>query len=82
MYCFFFVFLTSGLCLFSETVDWEVNTDPRFREKWWKSCEVLRAGEWGHVLRLFYHIFYGEGLVLRPGHTYHRQEDDRPYAGV
>lgn len=68
-------------CL-AETLDWEVNVDPDFKERWWHECEVLREGEWGRVVRLFYHIFYGEGLVLQPGHEYTREPDNRPHAGV
>ena len=64
-----------------ETIDWSENAFPGFREKWWRSCEVLQHGDWGRLVRLFYHIFYGEGLVLEPGHSFTRQADDRPYAG-
>ena len=59
-----------------------MNSDPEFHEHWWRSCEVLHNGEWGRVHRLFYHIFYGEGLVLHPGMRYERDADDRPCAGT
>ena len=65
----------------SETLNWEANIDPNFRSRWWRECEVLREGEWGRVVRLFYHIFYGEGIVIKPEHTYKREKDDRPFAG-
>ena len=65
----------------SETLNWEANIDPNFRSQWWKECEVMSEGEWGRVVRLFYHIFYGEGVVIKPGHTYQREKDDRPFAG-
>ena len=68
-------------CYHSETLDWDANTDPDFKSRWWRRCEVLREGEWGKVVRLFYHIFYGEGLVLHAGHTYTREPDHRPRAG-
>ena len=42
---------------------------------------MLSEGEWGRTVRLFYHIFYGEGFVIRPGHTYQREKDERPFAG-
>ncbi len=42
---------------------------------------MLQDGDWGRLVRLFYHIFYGEGVVLEPGHTFTRQADNRPYAG-
>ena len=60
-----------------------MNTDPEFHSRWWRKCdEVLVQGDWGRVVRLFYHIFYGEGLVLHPGSKYERRGDSRPYAGV
>ena len=65
----------------AETLDWELNCDPQFRSRWWRECEVLSEGEWGRVVRLFYHIFYGEGLVLHPGTKYQQQPNHRPYAG-
>ena len=65
----------------SETLHWERNTDPEFRKKWWHECECLEEGEWGRRVRLFYHIFYGEGFVIRPQKSYVRKEDGRPYAG-
>ena len=42
---------------------------------------MLREGEWGRVVRLFYHIFYGEGFVIKPGCSYQRQPDEQPFAG-
>ena len=65
----------------AETLDWDVNVDPNFRSQWWRKCEVLREGEWGRVVRLFYHIFYGEGFVVKPGCSYQRQPDEKPFAG-
>ena len=58
-----------------------MNTDPKFQDHWWRKCEVLAEGEWGRVMRLFYHIFYGEGFVIRPGQKYTRDADSRPFAG-
>lgn len=69
------------MLLYTETLDWDLNSDPEFRSRWWKRCEVLCQGDWGRVVRLFYHIFYGEGLVLHPGQKYERKDDSRPYAG-
>ena len=65
----------------SETLDWDMNVDPNFHSQWWRKCEVLSEGEWGRVVRLFYHIFYGEGFVIKPGCSYQRQPDDQPFAG-
>lgn len=59
-----------------------MNTDPEFKSRWWRRCEVLSEGEWGRMVRLFYHIFYGEGLVLCPGRKHERAADARPYAGL
>ena len=75
-------FLSQCDCLpRAETMDWDMNCDPNFKNRWWRKCEVLDEGNWGRVVRLFYHIFYGEGLVLHPGSKYQRKADARPYAG-
>ena len=42
---------------------------------------MLREGDWGRVVRLFYHIFYGEGFVVHPGCKFQREADKRPFAG-
>ena len=58
-----------------------MNTASDFQERWWRKCETLSEGEWGRRVRLFYHIFYGEGLVVHPGKKYHKEADSRPFAG-
>ena len=65
----------------TETLSWEVNVDPEFKAHWWNECQELEEGRWGKRMRLFYHIFYGEGFVIHPGETYRREEDQRPFAG-
>lgn len=74
--------LPSDEALLKETLDWGVNTDPGFKQQWWHNCEELEAGEWGRRIRLFYHIFYGEGFVVHPGQTHQREADPRPFAGI
>lgn len=56
--------------------------DPGFKEQWQRDCEVMEEGLWGRKLRLFYHIFYGEGFVVQPGEKYEREKTNRPYAGA
>lgn len=68
--------------LMKNTINWDANTDSNFKDTWWKKCEKISEGPWGFKLRLFYHIFYGEGFIIRPEHTYTREKDERPYAGI
>lgn len=68
--------------LVDNTIDWDSNTDTKFKENWWKSCERLEEGEWGYRIRLFYRLFYGEGFIIHPGMCYTRVKDERPYAGI
>ena len=68
--------------LMENTIDWKGNVDVDFKKKWWKKCERLAEGPWGYKLRLFYHLFYGEGFIIRPGMSYTREKDGRPYAGI
>ncbi|XP_064381974.1 uncharacterized protein LOC135330924 [Halichondria panicea] len=74
--------LESDEKLLDETLDWAGNTDPSFKERWWRECEVLQKGDWGKVVRLFYHGFYGEGFVVHPGAKYQREGEERPFAGI
>lgn len=67
--------------LMANTMDWERNVDPRFKENWWHKCETLEEGSWGRKIRTFYYIFYGEGLIIHPGQSYTRGADVRPFAG-
>ena len=74
--------LSDEEALVRSAIDMPVNTDPSFRENWWKKCEVLNEGKWGRKIQLFYHIFYGEGFIIKPKQKYTREGDDRPYAGI
>lgn len=65
----------------TETLEWEDNVDGCFKEHWWRQCGVEEEAEWGKRVRLFYHIFYGEGYVVHPGRQYQREADSRPFAG-
>ena len=73
--------LASEGALMDNTVDWERNVDPQFKENWWNKCETLDQGPWGRKLRIFYYIFYGEGFIIHPGQTYTREADVHPFAG-
>ena len=64
------------------TINWEANVDSEFKEKWWQQCETISEGSWGRKVRLFYHMFYGEGFIVHPGQSYSRELDQRPFAGI
>jgi hypothetical protein len=70
--------------LLDEAVDWDLNTDRDFRSKWWHKCEVLEQESWGRRCQLFYHCFYGEGIIINPGFSYTRiaDKDGRPFAAI
>ena len=67
--------------LMENSVDWERNIDPTFKENWWNKCETLDQGSWGRKVRIFYYIFYGEGFIIHPGETHTRKADVQPFAG-
>lgn len=64
------------------TFNWEANVDSGFKDKWWRKCETVDEGSWGRKVRLFYHMFYGEGFIVSPGQSYTRQAEKRPFAGI
>lgn len=74
--------LTDEEDLFDNTINLPDNTDPEFKEKYCRKCETLAEGPWGRHIRLFYHLFYGEGFIVKPGATFKREGDQRPYAGI
>eukprot|EP00047_Mylnosiga_fluctuans_P005291 m.239624 g.239624 ORF g.239624 m.239624 type:complete len:399 (-) comp13508_c0_seq1:80-1276(-) len=68
--------------LFRETIDWDLNVDPNFAQKWRRDALVLEAGEWGRRIQIFNFEFYGEGFEIIPGGTFTRAADARPYAAI
>jgi hypothetical protein len=68
--------------LFHNTINFPANVDPQFKEKWNNKCESISEGDWGRHLKLFYHLFHGEGFVLHPRKNFIRDADCRPYAGI
>ena len=53
--------------LFDETIDWDLNVDPKFQDKWLREASVLEIGAWGRRIRIFNFEFYGEGFEIAPG---------------
>ena len=68
--------------LFEQTVNWEMNIDPTLREKLSQKCQVLEEGLWGKRLQIFYHLFYGEGLVVSAGQSVKLEACEKPRAGI
>lgn len=68
--------------LFAETIDWDLNVDPAFKEKWHRPATVLEEGPWGRRIRIFHFEFNGEGFELLPGGKYTRPADARPFAAI
>lgn len=66
----------------AQAVDWELSTDPRFKEKHYRPSRPLKTGPWGRRLQIFFDPFYGEALEIEPGQAYTRASDGRPFAGI
>ena len=74
--------LVNEVDLFNNTINLPDNTDPEFKSKNWRKCDTLSEGDWGRQIRVFYQLFYGEGFIIKPGSTFKREGDQRPYAGI
>ena len=68
--------------LFEQTIHWEMNIDSTLREKLSQKCQVLEEGIWGRKLQIFYHLFYGEGLVVSPRQSIMLEASEKPRAGI
>lgn len=66
----------------AQVVDWEISTDPQFREKYHRPSKTLESGSWGRRLQIFFDEFYGEAIEIEPGQSYTRKADGRPFAGI
>lgn len=44
----------------SELVEWEMSTDPKFKEKYYRPSKVLEHGDWGRRIQIFF-----DGLELK-----------------
>lgn len=74
--------LKDGDDFLTQVVDWELSTDPQFREKFHRPSQTLESGAWGRRLQIFFDEFYGEAIEVQPGESYTRKADDRPFAGI
>ena len=68
---------------FSEqVVNWQVSSDPKFKENWYRQSKVMQKGPWGRQLQIFFDAFYGEAFEIAPGYSWTRNADNRPFAGI
>ena len=68
--------------LFEQTINWELNIDPALSEKFSQKCKVLEEGVWGKKLQIFYHLFYGEGLIVSAKQSVTLEASEKPRAGI
>lgn len=68
--------------VYTQTVHFEGSRDPKFEEKWFRSCAPVEEGSWGRRRRIFHHEFNGEGFEILPGQSYVRNAGDEPYAAL
>lgn len=68
--------------LMAQALDWERCVSPSFKADNYRPAQTLEQGDWGRRYRIFWDNFYGEGIELRPGATYTRSPDERPYAAL
>eukprot|EP00929_Paragymnodinium_shiwhaense_P003887 TRINITY_DN10459_c0_g1_i1.p1 TRINITY_DN10459_c0_g1~~TRINITY_DN10459_c0_g1_i1.p1 ORF type:complete len:446 (-),score=102.95 TRINITY_DN10459_c0_g1_i1:183-1520(-) len=74
--------LNDADAVMQQAVHFEGSRDPKFQEKWFRSCDALDQGAWGKRRRIFHHEFNGEGFEILPGHSYVREGGDEPYAAL
>ena len=65
-----------------EVINWEVSTDPKFKESWYRKSKTIQEGPWGRQLQIFFDDFYGEAFEIQPGYSWTRNADNKPFAGI
>jgi len=66
----------------SQLLQWDLTTDPKFKEKFYRPAKIIDQGDWGRKLQIFFDGFYGEGFEISPHKTYKRKSDSRPFGGI
>eukprot|EP01114_Cavostelium_apophysatum_P024899 TRINITY_DN9947_c0_g1_i2.p1 TRINITY_DN9947_c0_g1~~TRINITY_DN9947_c0_g1_i2.p1 ORF type:complete len:403 (+),score=104.80 TRINITY_DN9947_c0_g1_i2:19-1227(+) len=66
----------------AEVIEWELSTDKKFKDKYYRPAEVIEQGDFGRTIQIFFDGFYGEGYEVKAGQTYTRAADKRPFGGV
>ncbi len=66
----------------AQLINWEVSTDPNFKEKYYHPAKILQQGPWGRQFQTFFGQFYGEAFEIAPGQSWVRNADVRPFTGI
>eukprot|EP01113_Clastostelium_recurvatum_P022017 TRINITY_DN2619_c0_g1_i5.p1 TRINITY_DN2619_c0_g1~~TRINITY_DN2619_c0_g1_i5.p1 ORF type:complete len:420 (-),score=124.92 TRINITY_DN2619_c0_g1_i5:62-1300(-) len=74
--------LNDGREWIERMVEWDLNVDPKFQERYHRPIRVLEEGTWGRRYQLFFDEFYGEGVEVKQGHKTTRASDERPCVAV
>jgi len=65
-----------------QTLNWTLTTDPKLKEKYFHTPQVIESGSWGKRHQIFFDMFYGEGWEILPGQTLNLEPKKEPQAGI
>jgi hypothetical protein len=68
--------------LLEKVVNWDLTSDQKFEDKFFRQAKLLDSGTWGKRYQIFFDMFYGEGWTIEPGQTLTLAPIDFPQAGV
>ena len=66
--------------MLNELLDWDLTTSNDFKNKFYRAPKVITQGSWGVRSRVFFDVFYGESLLIRPGHQYTRPKEKTAFS--
>jgi hypothetical protein len=62
-------------------VNWDVTSDPKFKEKYYRRSQTIQEGSWGKRIQIFFDHFYGEGFEVLPNQIM-ECKFEKPFAGI
>lgn len=70
--------------IFDQLIDWELSrlNEKDFEYKYKRNRLLIDKGEFGEYYQIFFDIFYGEALHIKPGMRYTVQSQKGPFCGV
>lgn len=68
--------------LINQVLDWDVSTDPNFKDHYQREIKIIEEGEFGRRFQIFFDQFYGEGWEINSGKSLTINAKEKPIAGL
>ncbi|MBC8495520.1 hypothetical protein H8D36_05175 [archaeon] len=68
--------------LINQVLDWDVSTDPNFKDHYQREIKIIEEGDFGRRFQIFFDQFYGEGWEINSGKSLTINAKEKPIAGL